>query len=163
MNIPELKEELKKRVQPLLGNNGALVERLLSALAKKFPVGNGKKPKPKKSDKSKRWGGVRWFPDIAYWKVPKPKNETVDDPNNATFKNPRAPTIPEEDAKYVPTKHDFDTHIERPVFTGPYQKIMTLIPILNSRSLQVSNMLDVLVHHYHFVREFRRSEERTKW
>ena len=36
----------------------------------------------------------------------------------STFKNPRAPTITEEDAKYVPTKHDFDTHIEQPVFIG---------------------------------------------
>ena len=118
MNIPELKEELKKRGQPLLGNKGALVECLLSALAKKIPAGNGNKPKPQKSDKSKSVGGMKWFPDTAYWRVLKPKNETVDEPNNATFKNPRAPTIPEEDAKYVPTKHDFDTHIERPVFTG---------------------------------------------
>ena len=39
------------------------------------------------------------------------KNDTVDEPNNATFKNPHAPTITQEDAKYVPTKHDFDTHI----------------------------------------------------
>ena len=38
--------------------------------------------------------------------------------NNATLKNPRAPTITEKDAKYVPKKHDFDTHIERPVFKG---------------------------------------------
>ena len=49
MKIPDLKEELKKRGQPLLGNKGALVERLRSALAKKIPAGNGKKPKPKKS------------------------------------------------------------------------------------------------------------------
>ena len=61
---------------------------------------------------------MRWFPDTAYWRVLKPKNETVDEPNNATFKNPRAPTITEKDAKYVTTNHDFDTHIEWPVFKG---------------------------------------------
>ena len=61
---------------------------------------------------------MKWFTDTVYWRVLKPKNETVDEPNNATFKNPRASTIPEEDSKYVPTKHDFDTHIEWPVFTG---------------------------------------------
>ena len=72
---------------------------------------------------------MKWFPDTAYWRVLKPKNETVDEPNNVTFKNPCAPTIPEEDAKYVPTKHDFDTHIERPVFTGTHEQSMTLIPI----------------------------------
>ena len=118
MKIPELKEELKKRGQLLLGNKGALVERLLSSLAKNIPVSNGKKPNPKKSDKSMGGGGMKWFPDTAYCRVLKPKNETFDEPNNATFKNPCAPTIIEEDAKYVPTKYDFDTHIERPIFTG---------------------------------------------
>ena len=145
MKIPELKEELKKRGQPLLGNKGDLVERLLSALANKIPFGNGKNPKPKNSDKRKSGGGMKWFPDTAYGRVMNPKNETVDDRNNVTFKYPRAPTIPEEDAKYVPTKHDFDTHIEQPVFTGTYQQSMTLVPILNSLSLQVSKMLDILV------------------
>ena len=73
MKIPELKEESKKRGQPLLGNKGDLVERLISSLAKKIPVGNGKKPKPKNSDKNKSGGGVKWFPDTAYWRVLKPK------------------------------------------------------------------------------------------
>ena len=54
---------------------------------------------------------MKLFSDTAYWRVLKPKNETVDEPNNATFKNPRAPSITEEYDKYVPTKHDFDTHI----------------------------------------------------
>ena len=93
MKIPELKEELKKRGHPLIGNKCVLLERLLSALAKNIPVGNGKKPNPKKSDKNKSGGGMKCFPDTTYWRVLKPKNETVDDLNNATFKNPRAPTI----------------------------------------------------------------------
>ena len=119
MKMSELKDELKKRRQPISGNNATLVERLLSALSNKIPVGNKKNHTPKKSDKSKGGGIVaKSFPDTAYWRVLKPKNEKVDEPNNATFKNPRAPTIPEIDAEYVPTKHDFDTHITRPVFTG---------------------------------------------
>ena len=118
MKIPDLKEGLKNRGQPLLGKRGVLVERLLSALAKKIPVGNVKKSNPKKSDKNNSGGGIKWFTDTAYWRVLKPKNETFDEPNNATFKNTRAPTITEEYAKCVPTKHDFDTHIERPVLTG---------------------------------------------
>ena len=101
-----------------------------------------------KSDKIKSGGGMKWFPYTAYWRVLKPKNETADEPNNATFKNPRAPTIPEEDAKYVPTKYYYDTHIKRPVFAGTYQQSMTLIPTSNGRSLQVSKMLDFLVQHY---------------
>ena len=91
---------------------------------------------------------MKLFPDTAYWRVLKPQSETVDEPNNTTFKNPRAPTIPEEDAKYVPTKHDFDTHIERPVFTDTYQKSMDLIPISNGRYLHVIKMLDVLVQNH---------------
>ena len=51
-----MKEELKKRGQPLLGNKGVLVERLLSALGKKIPVGNVKNTNPKKSDKSNGGG-----------------------------------------------------------------------------------------------------------
>ena len=42
---------------------------------------------------------MKWFPDTTYWRVLKPKNETVDEPNNTTFKNHRASTITEEDAK----------------------------------------------------------------
>ena len=75
MKIPELKEESKKRGQPLLWNEGALVECLLSALTKNIPVGNGKKTKPNKSGKSKSIGRMEWFPDTAYWRVLKPKNE----------------------------------------------------------------------------------------
>ena len=66
---------------------------------------------------------MKWFPDTAYRRVLKPKNETVDEPNNTTFKNPRAPTITEKDAKYVTTNHDFDTHIEWPVFKGKHGAI----------------------------------------
>ena len=79
--------------QPLLGNKGALVERLLGALSKKIPFGNGKKPRPKKGDKSKSGGGMKCFPDTVYWRFMKPKNEIFYEPNNATFKNPRAHTI----------------------------------------------------------------------
>ena len=53
----------------------------------------------------------------------KAKNETVDEPNNATFKNPLAPTITEEDDKYLPTKHEFYTHIQRLVFIGKHGDI----------------------------------------
>ena len=73
MKIPELKEELKNRGQPILGNKGALMERLISALSKKIPAGNGNKPKPKKSDKIKSGRGMKWFPDTAYWRVLKLK------------------------------------------------------------------------------------------
>ena len=64
---------------------------------------------------------MKWFPDTAYWRVLQSNTESVDEPDNDTFKNPRAPTIPEEHAQYVPTKHDFDTHFDRPVFTGKHQ------------------------------------------
>ena len=66
---------------------------------------------------------MKWYPDNAYWRVLKQKNETVDDPNNPTFKNTCAPTFTEEDAKYVPTKYDIDNYIKRPVCTGKQDAI----------------------------------------
>ena len=84
---------MKKRGHPHLGNTGVLIERLPSALSKNITAGNGKNPKPKNSDKSKSGGGMKWFPDTAYWRVLRPKNKTFDGLNNATIKNPRATTI----------------------------------------------------------------------
>ena len=72
---------------------------LIIELENNIPVSNVQKLKPKKNDKSKGGGGMKCSPDTAYWRFLKPKNWTVDEPNNATFKNPHAPTIPEEDAE----------------------------------------------------------------
>ena len=45
------------------------------------------------------------------------------EPENPTFKNPRAPTIEERDAEYVPVKHNFSERFERPAFEGTIDTI----------------------------------------
>ena len=40
----------------------------------------------------------------------KPNNVPTQEPANPTFKTPRAPTIEERDAKYVPVKYDFSLY-----------------------------------------------------
>ena len=47
------------------------------------------------------------FPPHAYWKVLDHESVCVDEPYNATFKAPRAPTIPAEDALKLPIKYNF--------------------------------------------------------
>ena len=129
MKIPELKEELKKRGQPLLGNKGVLVELLLSVLAKNIPVVNGNKPKPNKSDKNKSGGGMKWFPDTAYWRVLKPKMRQL------------------MSQIMLLSKILMHLLLQRKML-NTYQQSMTLIPISNDQSLQVSKMLYVLVRHH---------------
>ena len=118
MKVVDLKSELKKRGQPTSGNKSQLLTRLIDALDNKIPVGHRKEAVKKSSAPSQ----MKAFPNTAYWRVLKPKTESVDEPQNSTFKNPRAPTIPEEDAEYVPLKHDFDIEFERPAFTGTKEK-----------------------------------------
>ena len=61
---------------------------------------------------------MKTLPDTAYWRVMKPKNETVDEPNNATSK--------------------ILVHLlfQRKIL-NTYQQSITLVSISNGRSLQV--------------------------
>ena len=61
------------------------------------------------------------FSETAKWKPIKPIEEPVAEPKNVTV-TLRAPTIPEEDAAFVPQKHTFAETFEHSPFLG-YQKI----------------------------------------
>ena len=126
MKVPELKLELKKRGQPVGGNKSVLQRRLEVALSKKLPVINNGETTSKKKflAKKKTATGISAFAEGAYWKVLTPKDELVEEPLNATFRNPRAPTIEERDAQLVPMKHDFDIKIDRPPFLGTVDKVV---------------------------------------
>ena len=50
------------------------------------------------------------FAETTYWRVLEPDQEPTKEPSNPLFKNPRAPTIEERDAKYVPVKFGFFKH-----------------------------------------------------
>ena len=116
MEVIDLKTELKKRGQPTSGNKGALLARLVDALELKIPIGGKKKALQEPIKKS----GLKAFPDMVYWRVLQSNTETVDEPGNFILKNPRAPTIPEEHAQHVLTKHNFDNHFDRPVCIGKH-------------------------------------------
>ena len=59
------------------------------------------------------------FPKTARWKIIKPDNNPTDEPSNPTFKNLRAPTIEERDAKYVPVKFNFSSYeFDIPMFSA---------------------------------------------
>ena len=58
------------------------------------------------------------FSKDAYWQYLVPLEEVVPEPDNPTFKTPRAPTMAEDEAMFVPVKHNFDETFDRPVFTG---------------------------------------------
>ena len=62
---------------------------------------NSKKKKPKKKTKV---AGMGSFASGAFWRVLDPDEEVAEEPLNKTFKKPRAPTIEERDAEFIPVK-----------------------------------------------------------
>ena len=65
------------------------------------------------------------FPASSNWCTLTPNTDSLEEPSNPTFANPRAPTILEEDSMHVPVKHKFSTIFERPTFKGKIDKIKT--------------------------------------
>ena len=61
----------------------------------------------RKSNKEAEDEIPRIFPPHAYWKVLDHESVCVDEPYNSTFKAPRDPTIPAEDASKVTIKYNF--------------------------------------------------------
>ena len=61
---------------------------------------------------------LKVFSDDAYWQNLIPLEDVVPEPENPSFSQPRAPTIEEKDAGFVPVKHNFDETFERPKFEG---------------------------------------------
>ena len=51
------------------------------------------------------------FAEGAYWKILKPGEDAVKEPLNPSFKQARAPTVEEQDAKFVPVKYSFSNYV----------------------------------------------------
>lgn len=62
--------------------------------------------------------GMKAFAPSEYWKILSPNTTPIEEPNNPTFNNPRAPTIGEADAEHVPIKYNFSAVFDCPVFKG---------------------------------------------
>ena len=135
LKVDELRHELKLRSQPVRGKKDELKVRLLKALSDKIPVSVSANKAGDAGAKGKKGGGGkkkkdtvksnvgRGFPLSAKWRPLLPDTETVSEPLNPTFKLPRAPTITEQDAEFVPPKYNFsDYKFSIPKFTGRIEK-----------------------------------------
>ena len=110
MKIPQLKEELKLRNEPVSGNKNALIARLTAALLKpKYSleelelVRNATK---KKKAATNTTSGLKSFPITAWWRPLIPNEEAVLEPENPSFNNKvRPPTVEQRDAGKLFIKH----------------------------------------------------------
>jgi len=50
--------------------------------------------------------------------------DSVDEPENPSFKKARAPTIDVKDGEFIPVKHNFGEKFVRPIFTGEQKEVL---------------------------------------
>ena len=65
---------------------------------------------------------INGFTDTAYQGVLVQNSVGVDEPENPSFLQPRAPTTLEKDGVFVPLKYDYDSIFNCPVFKGKLKK-----------------------------------------
>ena len=99
-----------------------LFARLKEAFIKEAPVHldstTTTSNKPSITNKTTR---VYIIAEDSWWKFLKTSMK-AEEPTNPTFKLPRAPTVAEEEAKYVPHNFDFKEKFDRPVCEGRVKK-----------------------------------------
>ena len=112
------------------GRKEVLIKRLEQAMVDKVKLVGGKntsatkKKKSKKKDAAKKNTGMGCFAEGAYWRILEPDKDSVKEPVNSSFIKPRAPTISEEDAPFVPVKYNFSKYIfSIPIFTAVVSRI----------------------------------------
>ena len=110
MKVADLKVELSKHGLDMKGLKNVLLDCLKQAMVDKVPVLSNSELQ---SDNEKFSG----FAEIAKWKLLKPIEEPVAEPDNVVGML-HAPTIPEEDALFVPQKHNFAETFDCSPFLG---------------------------------------------
>ena len=119
LKLKDLRNELKKRLQPTHGKKAELIERLKDALVKQLPVVPLEEQQKKAKNLNSNYNNKNLcdlFAPTAYWEELFPLEDIVDEPENPNFSQPRAPTIEERDAAFIPVKHNFKEVFDRPVF-----------------------------------------------
>ena len=91
MKVSELKSELSKRGQPVFGLKAVLLERLRSALQQRLPNLSSADQVARATD------DLTGFSATARWRALVPNEAAVQEP----------PTIPADDAEFIPQKHNF--------------------------------------------------------
>ena len=122
--IADLKKELRSRKLPVKGNKKTLLKCLKDGLKRMVPViGDGNVDsrfsntnKKKKNEEKNDSDDLKIFSKDAYWAELFQLEDIVDEPDNPTFSNPRAPTIEEKGANFIPEKHNFAEVFDRQVF-----------------------------------------------
>ena len=76
---------------------------------------NSKTTTAKKSSIAKNTTRVYSILEYSWWKIIN-NSTNVEEPTNPTFKLPRAPTVAEEESKYLLQIFDFADKFDRPVF-----------------------------------------------
>ena len=81
--------------------------------------------KAKLPNKKKVINTLKTFPSTSRWVSLVPNATAVSEPENPTFKAPRAPTIVAADAQFVPKKYKFPDTFVVPSFTGMREVAVT--------------------------------------
>ena len=110
MKVSELKSELSKCGQPVFGLKAVLLERLRSALQQRLPNLSSADQVARATD------DLTGFSATARWRALVPNEAAVEEPQNNT--SLRAPTIPADDAEFIPQKHNFSETFDRELFLG---------------------------------------------
>ena len=110
LKVVELKSELAKHGQPVSGLKNVLLERLKAALQQRLPLLTQADQVACSVD------DLTGFSKNACWKALVPNEESVVEPQNITGLH--APTIPEDDAAFIPQKHNFSETFDRAPFLG---------------------------------------------
>ena len=111
MKVSELKHELSIRGQPVGGKKVVLLERLKTALFQQCAIqSTNNNPQQTTDNLSGFSPDAKWRPLVAL-------EEAVEEPDNAAPLM-HAPTIPVEDAEFVPQKHNFAERFDRECFVG---------------------------------------------
>ena len=112
MKVVELKAELTKCRKSTTGLNAVLLERLKDVIANCVViVGNTPGATTTTPD------DLRGFAETARWKPLVPMEAVVEEPTNRVSML-HAPTVPADDASFLPQKHDFAEEFDHLPFVG---------------------------------------------
>ena len=111
MKVSEIKYELSRCGQPVGGRKVVLLERLKMALFQQIPIQSTNNNPQQTTD------NLNGFSPNAKWRPLVPMEEAVEEPDN-TAPLMHAPTIPVEDAKFIPQKHTFAERFDHECFVG---------------------------------------------
>ena len=110
MKVSELKSDLSKCGQQVFGLKAVLLERLRSALQQCLPNLSSAHQVARATD------DLTGFLATVRWRALVPNEAAAEEPQNNT--SLRAPTIPADDAEFIPQKHNFSETFDRELFLG---------------------------------------------